>query len=215
MKPVLCAAFLVFTALGAFAFPGEEPSYVSAEMKALRTDLGSQSLGSLTVGELVPVAERLDVARQKDGYVLAAGTASFLWPGAGQFLTGDWAGGTLQTAFHVGLSAGSLVWAHSLLPADLRVDSLNYLRTNQTDLKARWMSHTLEDYLPALGALAAGGAVDLVLRYWSSREARTTAKARIEAGTVTFEPRFEGAWGGWGRHGAGDGYFSLGLGLRY
>ena len=213
MKRVLLFAILFSAALGAFAFPGLDPVYVPAEMKAIRSDLGSRTLADLKVDDLVPIAERLDVARQKDLYLLAAGGASFVWPGAGQFLAGDWAAGTLQTTFHVGLSAGTLVWAHSLLPSDLRWGNLDYMGMNSEAINARWKSHALGDYLPALGALAAGGAVDFALRFWSSRAARETAKAKIDAGTITFEPRFDGL--GFGGRGFGMGGFGLGMGLRY
>jgi hypothetical protein len=214
MKRVLLTSVLFLAALGAFAIPGFDPVYFPAEMKAIRSDLGAKTLGDLKVDDLVPIAERLDVARQKDLYLMTASGASFLWPGAGQFMAGDWTGGALQTSFHVGISAGTLYWAHSLLPSDLRWGNLDYLGSNQDTINARWKAHSFGDYLPALGALAAGGVVDFALRAWSARDARTTAQAKVDAGAITFEPRFEGGLGFGGR-GFGMGGFGLGMGMRY
>jgi hypothetical protein len=179
-------------------------------MKAIQSDLGSQTLGDLKIADLVPIAERLDVARQKDGFVMASTTASLIWPGAGQFMAGDWADGSLQTLAHVGISAGALYWAHSLLPSDLHWGNLDYMGSTSDTINARWKAHSFGDYLPSLGALAAGGAVDFVLRVWSARDAGSIAKARIDAGAITFEPRFEGGFGvrGWGMGG-------IGMGMRY
>jgi hypothetical protein len=123
---------------------------------------------------------------------MMAGGLSMVWPGAGQFLSGDPLTGTLHTTAHLAVTAASLYWAHSLLPSDLQWGNLNYVASSQDAVKARWSSHSLEDYLPALGAAALGGAVDLALRIWSAKSAQTEAKAAIDNGKLTFEPEFGG-----------------------
>jgi hypothetical protein len=196
---------MLFTALAlaaasafAFPFPGTPrgAGYFSAELKALESEYGSRALADVKVSDLIPVAGRLDVARQKDFYVMMAGGLSFGWPGAGQFLSGDWAGGTLHTGIHLGVTTASLAWAHSLLPADLRWGNLDYLNTKNDAIETAWKSHPVSEYFPAIGALAVGGVVDLALRFWSSKDAQATAKAQVDAEKVTFEPRFDG--GHWG-----------------
>jgi hypothetical protein len=205
MKRILFLTVLTLAAVAAFAFPGFEPVYFPAEVKAIGADLGSRTLGDLKISELVPIAERLDVARQKDGFVMMAGGLSLAWPGAGHFLAGDWMDGTLYTGLHLGVSIASLAWAHSLLPSDLQLSNLDYLAASHGTVQNRWNNHSLNDYLTAIGALAVGGAVDFALRVWSAKTAQAVAKTRIDDGKITFEPRFEG-----GRLGMG-----LGMGLRY
>lgn len=205
MKRTMLLTVLALAATGAFGFPfwGENrgAGYLTAEIKALETEYGDRVLSEVKVGELVPVARRLDVAAHKDGYVALAGGVSFVWPGAGQFMAGDWAGGTLQTGLHLGVTAASLAWAHSLLPTDLKWGNLDYMNSKKDTVEAAWRAHAVSEFFPALGALAAGGAVDLALRFWSSKDARARAKAQIDENRITFEPLFDG------RH--------FGLGMRY
>jgi len=205
MKRLGLLTVLTLAAVSAFAFPGFEPTYFPAEVKAIGADLGSRTLGDLKVSELVPLAERLDIARQKDGYVMMAGGLSMFWPGAGQYMSGDWMGGTLYTGLHVGVTAGTVFWAESLLPSDLQWSNLDYFSASHSTVRSRWDSHSFNEYLPAIGALALGTAVDVGLRFWSARNAKEVAKARIDDGKVTFEPRFENTrWG-----------MGLGMGMRF
>jgi len=205
MKCFAVVTILILAAGSAFAFPGFEPTYFPAEMKAVAAELGPRTIGDLKVSELIPVVERLDVARQKDGYVMMAGGMSMFWPGAGQYMAGDWVDGTLFTGLHLGVTAGSLFWAHSLLPSDLQWSNLDYFSASRSTVKGRWDSHSFNEYLPAVGALAVGGAVGIALRVWSARNAQEVAKTRIDDGKITFEPRFENTrWG-----------MGLGMGMRF
>jgi len=199
MKRVLFAAALLITASAAFALPGFAPVYLPAELSSIKAELGSQTLGDLKVSELIPLAERIDIARQKDRYVLMATGLSFVWPGAGQFASGDSTGGIVQTSLHLGITGGTLYWAHALLPADLRIGNLDYFGSTKDQVNNAWASHPMNDYWPAVGALAVGGAVDLALRAWSAADASTKVRRAIDDGTVTFEPRFfEDGHLGWG-----------------
>jgi len=194
----MCFAALGLVAASAFALPFHErtSSYFSTELKAVEAEYGPRVLAEVKVGDLIPVAGRLDVARQKDGYVLMAGGLSMVWPGAGQFAAGEWSTGAVHTGLHLGVTVASLAWAHSLLPADLRWGNLDYLDASESTIKTTWSNHHASEFFPAVGALALGGALDLALRIWSANDAQTTAKSRIDQGEITFEPRFHrGHWG--------------------
>lgn len=205
MKRIVLLTVLTLVAAAVFAFPGFEPIYFPAEVKAVGATLGDKTVGDLKVSELIPIAERLDIARQKDGYVMLASGLSLAWPGAGQYMTGDWMGGTLFTGLHVGITAGSLLWAHALLPSDLQWSNLDYFGSPHSRIDSRWSNHSLNDFWPSIGALAVGGVADFALRAWSARNARDEAKAKIDDGKMTFEPRFEGGRMGWG----------MGMGMRW
>lgn len=200
MKKIVIGAILALSAASAFAFPLHfgERVYFAAELKALEAEYGTRNLGQLTVAELIPAAGRLDVARQKDRRVDLATGLSMAWPGAGQYSVGEWASGTLHMGLHVGVVAGSLVWAHALLPSDLRVSHLNYFGDSQDTIDAAWNSHSIDDFWPSIGALSAGFVVDLAVRAWSAGDARVAARNAIDEGKITFEPRFDGHHWGFG-----------------
>ena len=61
-------------------------------------DLSSTQVGTLTVGDMVKIAERVSIAEQKLHYVQKVRMASLMHPGAGQFMTGDAVGGALFLA---------------------------------------------------------------------------------------------------------------------
>lgn len=198
MKRNTLVLLLIFAAASAFALPGPSfrGTFVAAELQAIEAEYGTRNLADLKVNELLPVTGRLDVARQKDGLVAAAGILSLAWPGAGQFVIGDWTGGILHTGLQAGITAGTLFWAHSLLPSDLQFGNLDYVNASDEAIERSWKSHSARDYFPAIGALAAGGAIDLVLRVWSAKDAQSSARERIEEGAISFEPRyFGGHWG--------------------
>lgn len=191
MKRTMILAALALSAASAFAIPDFGPRYLPAEVQAIKEEFGAQSLGELKVSDLVPLAERLDVARQKDRFVMMAAGLSAFWPGAGQIASGEWGPGLAYTGLHLGITAGTLYWAHSLLPSDLRLENLDYFDESHSAIDDAWNRHTMNDYWPAVGALAAGGVVDLVLRAWSAQDARATAETRINEGKIAFEPRFD------------------------
>jgi len=196
VKRLLCLTALTLAAGAAFAHPLPKGEYVLAEVKALEAEYGARDFGTLKVSELVPAAGRLDVARQKDGFVLGATVMSVLWPGAGQFASGDIGGGALQTGLHLGVVGATLVGVNAVLPSDLRVGNLDYLGSPQNTVDNAWKAHKLSDFYPAFGVMMAGTAVDFALRFWSARDAQVTAKKAIDEGRVTFEPRFDqGAFG--------------------
>jgi len=203
MKRLAFLAVLVLAASAVYAFPGFEPVYFPAEVKAVEADLGAKSVGELKVTELIPMAERLNVAWQKDQYVAKNTMLSMLWPGAGQFVTENWAEGVVQTGLHVGITVGSLVWANAVLPADLRLGTMDYLGTSMTSIHNSWGAHSLQDFFPTIGALAVGAVADFAVRGWSAWDARKQSQDYVNAGKVTFEPKID--WE----------HFGFGMGMKF
>jgi len=191
MKRFGLLVVLALVAGAVHAFPGFEPVYFPAEVKAVQADLGARPLGDLKVSELVPVAERLNIAWQKDEYLVKTAQMSFAWPGAGQFATGHWTSGAVQTGLNLGIMAGTFVWANAVLPSDLRLGTMDYLGTSMTSIHNAWGAHTLYDFFPTVGVLALGGIADFALRAWSAHDARQLAQTYVDAGKITFEPRFD------------------------
>jgi len=52
-------------------------------------------------------------------------------------------------------------------------------------VETAWKSHSLLDYLPAMGLSLAGHVLDMALRRVASHEARVVARRRIDTGEVT------------------------------
>jgi hypothetical protein len=173
-------------------------SYERQELAALRSELGGKTLGELGGSELLGWSDRLSIARQRDGWLLSSMAASMMLPGKGQFMNGDRAGGSLFVAAHIATVAGSLVAWYYLLPSNLRFDQLNYYSSSFATIKSAWESNSLQGYLPSIGVMAGGMALDMVWRVWSAHSALAAAKAGIDAGRVEFQP-----WAG-----------PLGMGLR-
>jgi hypothetical protein len=198
MKRSILTLALVLAAGAVHAFPGLDPVYYPAEVKAVEAEMGAKTVGDLKVSELIPIANRLDIARQKDEYVLKMAKLSMFWPGAGEFSTGHWTSGALQTGLHLGITAGTLVWANAVLPSDVRVGNLDYFGTSFTTIHNTWGAHTLYEFFPTIGVLLLGGVAEVGLRAWSANEAQQFAKERIDEGKITFEPRFDGEHLGFG-----------------
>jgi hypothetical protein len=170
--------------------------YFDAEIASVEAEYGAGAydgfaagkFGDITLNQMVPIWGRLNVAVQKDNYVTRAGTMSFILPGLGQFATGNVGLGVGMLSVHVTVIAGSLYWAYLCLPADLRFDKLDYAGSSCETIKTAWNSHDLKDYLPSIGALAAGMVVDFAVRAWSASSARDEAKDYIDRGQVKFKP---------------------------
>ena len=162
--------------------------YGRAEGEAFRAEFADKTLGDLSGSEIVSWADRFSVARQKDAWIAASMHSSMMFPGKGQFMNGDGLGGGLFTAAHLATIAGTAVAWYMVLPADLKFDQLNYLADTCATIAARWRNKSLNDYLPSIGVMAGGMALDMVWRVWSAHSALSLAKAGIDEGKVKFEP---------------------------
>ncbi len=170
-----------------FSFHRPGP-YLSAEAQAIETELGDKVFGELSLNELLPFGKRLALAASKDAYIEKSARMSMMLPGLGQFKNGDTGGGLLFLGAHLAVVAGSLVWEYFLLPSDLRFDRLDYLNTSLSGVRSAWTSHSLRDYLPAIGVAAAGMIADGGIRILSARAAYSEARNSVDAGTAKLRP---------------------------
>lgn len=170
--------------------------YAKAELFSIVEELGTRSFGELSLAGLKPYWDRLGTAIQKDSYIQRATTLSLIFPGAGQFKNGETAAGLGFLGLHTSVVAGILVGTYFMLPADLRFDRMDYLSSPIESIRTAWRSHSIGDYLPAMGIMTLGALVDSGIRIWSSVNARDGAKALVESGNVQFEPVvFPGCFG--------------------
>jgi hypothetical protein len=211
MKKTL-VTFLVASALliGAgmtpvFAQKADEPLGFEAELDAALSEMASTQIGTLTGADLAKLADRLSIARQKVRYVQRARAASFMLPGAGQFMTGDTLGGSLYLAGDVVLEAGILIGAYFLLPTNVQFTNLDYLNAPLGTISSAWQSNSVVAYLPSIGVLVGGAIVKGILRHVSSAGAAREARQNIVDGKVTFAPKFD-----FDRHG-----FGMGMMMQY
>ncbi|PKL09821.1 MAG: hypothetical protein CVV51_01765 [Spirochaetae bacterium HGW-Spirochaetae-7] len=185
------------SAVRPLALSGE---YAEAEITALESELGARPIGELTVSEFTGYRARIEAAVRKDAYVRSTARMSMLFPGAGQLRNGDTAEGIGFIAMHAATMAGTLAGAYFLLPSDLRFENLDYLSSSKQDIHDALMSHSLQDYLPAMGVMVAGMIVDMGVRHWSSIAATSGAKAAIESGKARLNPYFGPGYLGMGMH---------------
>jgi len=166
---------------------GAEDMAFLAELQQMA---GTQ-LGTLTVADLARFGARFSVAQQRLMYVRRASLSSFMFPGAGQLMTGNTLAGALFITGDLAVITGALVGAYFLLPADLQFTSLNYLTAPLGSLETAWKNHSIDDYLPTAGVLAGGMLLRFVLGHVSARLAAQEARQNIADGKVQFTPRME------------------------
>jgi len=181
------------------------------ELGTALQDLSAAQVGTLTVGDLQKLFDRLSIAEQKIRYVQRARVASMFIPGAGQYMTGDAVGGTLFLLADVAVAAGTLVGAYYLLPANVQFASLDYFTGPVGNIKTAWESNSLVSYLPSAGVMVGGMILKGILGKFSSANAASLARRNIAEGKVTFEPSL-----GFMGHGFGMGMgFGMGLRMRF
>jgi len=161
------------------------------ELSAALQDMSGTPLGTLTVGDLQKLAGRVSIVVQKIQYVQKVRRASFLLPGAGQFMTGDALGGSLFLAGDLALITGTLIGAYFLLPANVQFRDLDYFHVPLGSIRTAWESNSLTDYLPSIGLLAGGMVLKAVLGHFSAVNAEQEARTSIAEGKVTFTPNLD------------------------
>jgi hypothetical protein len=191
-KSTLAFLFLAVFACTVFAQEAVSSSSLSTELSAALQDMSSAQLGTLTVGDLEQIAGRVSIAMQKIHYVQKVRTASLMFPGAGQFMTGDPVGGSLYLAGDLAVFTGTIVAAYFVLPSDLHFSSsFNYFTSPFSQVATAWAGHGFVDYLPAIGVLVGGHIVKGILGHFSAVDAARRARQNIENGTVQFIPSFD------------------------
>lgn len=184
-------AMVLSAALAAAAFAQEkapDSSGFQQELSAALQDMSGTQLGTLTVGDLEKIAGRVSIVVQKIHYVKKARRASFMHPGAGQFMTGDALGGSLFLAGGLAIVTGTLLGAYFLLPSNVQFSGLDYLHAPMGSIRTTWQSNSIMDYLPSIGVLAGGMVLKAILGHFSAVNAESRARANIAEGKVTFTP---------------------------
>lgn len=161
------------------------------ELSAALQDMSGTQLGTLTVGDLEKLAGRVSIVVQKIQYVQKVRRASFLLPGAGQFMTGDALGGSLFLAGNLAIVTGTLIGAYFLLPTNVQFRDLDYFHAPLGSIRTAWESNSFTDYLPSIGVLAGGMVLKAVLGHFSAVNAESEARTSIAEGKVTFTPNLD------------------------
>lgn len=179
------AAIAVMSALSiSLFFAHERVGFTPSEILGAVPEAGAKVPGEMTVEEWTTLAGAVSVANQEARYVNHAGVASFLLPGTGQFLTGDYAGGALYMGAEAAIIGGTAAACWFLLPEDLRDSSLS--REERKTLKDEYSD---EELMPAMCAASAGFVLMVVNSVFSSKDAHETALSNIDSGKVRFEPK--------------------------
>jgi hypothetical protein len=188
---VISAALSVLSA-GACAQGALPQSEFSAELGAALQEMSAEQLGTLTVADLVKLAERISISEQEARYVLRARMASRFLPGAGQLMTGDTASGALFLAGDLALTAGTVVGAYLLLPSSVQFSSIDYLNDPISSIRSKWEGNSIVAYLPSFAVGLVGMILQhVVLGHFASIEAAKSARRNIADGKVTFTPNFD------------------------
>ena len=206
MKKILIAlVVLAALASGVSAQETVTPASLDQELSSALQDIASTQVGTLTIGDMLKIAGRVSIAEQKLHYVRKARMASFMLPGAGQFMTGDSVGGALFLAGDIVVMTGTLAGAYFLLPADLQFNSLNYFTSSCAQIRATWENHSFVDLLPSMGVMAGGFLLKGIIGHLSAAGASRAALRNIADGKVTFTPNL-----GFMGHG-----FGMGMQMRF
>ena len=192
----LVIAAIAACAAGAGAQQALSPTGLEAALGAALQEMSASQLGTLTVGDLARLAARISIAEQQERYVQKARNASWHFPGAGQFMTGDAVDGSLYLAGNVTVIAGTLIGAYFLLPSNVQFGSLDYLHDPLSGIRSQWEGNSIVDYLPSCAILLGGMIVNRILGHFSAVEAEKKARQNIADGTVTFTPNFDFLAGG-------------------
>ncbi len=192
MKRVcLVIAVIAAMAVGAGAQQALSPTGLQTALGAALQEMSASQLGTLTVGDLAQLAARISIAEQQDHYVRKARNASWLFPGVGQFMTGDTLSGSLYLAGGVAVIAGTLIGAYLLLPSNVQFASTDYFHDPLSTIRSRWEGNSIVDYLPSAGFMLGGMILKAILGHFSAEDAAKRARQNIDDGTVTFTPNLE------------------------
>jgi hypothetical protein len=161
--------------------------FLRAETAAVEKELAATVLGELTVSELIPYRDRLNIAAQKDAFTQGMASISFKAPGAAHLKMRDFGSGAAFLGLHIGLVLGQTLGAFLMLPDDIR--EIDYFHTPYRDILETFGSQNAKDFVPALQVIAVCAVLDLGVRTWASADARKKATEQIKAGNIVFEPK--------------------------
>ncbi|MFP4113581.1 MAG: hypothetical protein ACOC0E_00970 [Spirochaetota bacterium] len=194
---LIAAAFLSPAALHAVDDPArnQQPSEApqisasEAELMKVLEENGDRPLSDVTVAELSRTLDLVSIARQERAHVERAVMLSWIFPGAGHYLSG--ATGTAFAFAGADLAVGvaTAVAGYWLLPPSVQHRNLNYLQSSFSEIETQWETITPAEMLPTAAVVITGGLLSLTIRYLAAQDARETSIRAIGTGRVSFEPR--------------------------
>lgn len=199
MQRIMIAALLA--ALAVAAAGAEEPreraqdavrveraDLALRELSSLLESREGSALGEVRIRDVRDLLAEASVRMQELQFLGEVRQSSLMMPGVGHLKAGDNGRGAAYLAANVVLTAGTLVGAYFLLPAEVRFDEVSYFTDSYQEIETAWKGQSLVDMLPSIGALAGGFAVRGLLGYFAAESAGHVAAARIRAGEIRFEP---------------------------
>lgn len=160
---------------------------ISQAIADLYYALGDTS-GDGAIDELLRLEALKSVRVQQQQYIGRAGSSSFFLAGSGHFMLGDPASGVLFLLGDLAIAAGSVFLVNLVLPANVKLENLDYFGSSWKDISGEWESLSFASLLPALGVWAGTTALHYVYLGQVSKSARELAASKIESGEVKFEP---------------------------
>lgn len=149
--------------------------------------IADKTIDELTIAERLTIAGAISVEKQKKSYVHHAGMASFILPGAGQFLTGNILPGVAHLAVETAIIGGTLTGLYFLLPEDLKQWDLT--KEERKDIAHSYMTpDRIGEILPAMGVAVGGLVLSIINSILAANGAADSAQTNIDSGAVTFEP---------------------------
>lgn len=186
MKKIIFVLLVVVTSFNLSAEPHQR-GITSEEILDLFPGIGEKTFSELTISERIAISEEISIDMQEKNYVRRAAFASFLIPGAGQFMTGDPLTGAAHLAGEAAIVGGVITGLYFLLPEDLKDGSLT--REERHDLYKTYMTpDNIDQILPAMGVMAGGALLSVFNSIIASHDAAENAFENIESGSVTFNP---------------------------
>jgi len=180
---VLLTGALLFAQGGMYKKYGLDPALILEAVP----DAHNKTLDQLTLKERLDINAVVSIALQEKAYIKHAQMASFVLPGAGQVLTGQYGAAAIFGGVQLLISGASAVGLWYLMPADLK----NYSHSH-AEHKALLRSYMTDDrimeLLPAMGVSAGGTILSLLNRAISAKQARSSAEKNITEGKIEFAP---------------------------
>jgi hypothetical protein len=189
MKKIALLAAMASTMASLFAFPGHGAGISPQDILAAAPSAANKTPDQVTMEERLAMASAFSLERQKASYVRRAAGASFVMPGAGQLMIGDYGSAALHIAAQAAIVGGSLAAMWYLSPDDLRDSSMTRDERRKA-IHAYFEPDRIGEILPAMGVAAGGIALSIVNSVIASNGARSAAEDNIRSGRVTFEPSF-------------------------
>lgn len=190
----LMLLIVAMSVVGAFAMPGagvmpgrSMMGVTPAQVLEAVPTAADKTPAEWTLAERLAISSVFSVAMQESMYVRHAGMASFLVPGAGQFMVGQAGAGALHLGAELLIAGGAIAGMYFLTPDDLMDHSLTM--DERHALMASYLTpERIGELLPGMGVAAGTWVLSMVNRTLAARGAVRGAQANLADGTVSFEP---------------------------